>query len=80
MLLPSSTLSIKALLRHADHKISLILIRLGKIDIIALANLPEVENIGQITFAWRRDLGIRPGQVIQLRVFFRQHSDSSSKN
>ena len=53
-----------------DHEVAFVRIGLCKVDLITLAGLAEVDNIGQIFFRRRCDIAIRRGKRVQLQIFF----------
>lgn len=52
-----------------DHEVAFVRIGLCKVDLITLAGLAEVDNVGQILFRRRYDIAVRRSKRIQLQIF-----------
>ena len=59
----------KCFLCHMDHKVTLVGIVCCKVNLIPLAGLAEVNNVGQIFFRRRHDIAVRRSKRVQLRIF-----------
>lgn len=53
-----------------DHEVTFVRIGFCKVDLIPLAGLAEVDNVGQILFRRRYDIAVRRSKRIQLQIFF----------
>ena len=71
--LKSSTFLQKCFLCRMDHKIAFVRIGFRKVNLIPLACLAEVGNIGQIFFCWRPDIAVRRSNRVQFQIFFVLH-------
>lgn len=69
MLCYSSVPGIEAFLRNADYEIPLILIRLGKVDMISLADLAKVEDIVQDNAVIENIFGLLKSELLYLYEF-----------
>jgi len=56
-----------------DHEVAFVRIGFGKVDLIPLAGLAEVDDVSQIFFCRRYDIAVRRSQCIQLQIFFVLH-------
>ncbi|MFR1222376.1 MAG: hypothetical protein ACLSDS_08790 [Oscillospiraceae bacterium] len=52
-----------------NHEVAFVRIGLCEVDLIPLAGLAEMDNVGQIFFRRRRDIAVRRSKRIQLRIF-----------
>ena len=53
-----------------NHEVAFVWIGFCKVDLIPLAGLAEVDNVGQILFRRRGDIAVRRSKRIQLQIFF----------
>ena len=53
-----------------DHEVAFVRIGLCKVDLITLAGLAEVDNVGQILFRRRCNIAVRRSKRVQLQIFF----------
>ena len=56
-----------------DHEVAFVRIGFCEVDLIPLAGLAEVNNIGKILFRRRYDIDIRRGKRVKLQIFFVLH-------
>ena len=53
-----------------DHEVTFVRIGFCKVDLIPLAGLAEVDNVGQILFRRRCNIAVRCSKRVQLQIFF----------
>ena len=53
-----------------DHEVTFVRIGFCKVDLIPLAGLAEVDNVGQILFRRRCNIAVRRSKRVQLQIFF----------
>ena len=52
-----------------DHEVTFVRIGFCKVDLIPLAGLAEVDNVGQILFRRRCNIAVRRSKRVQLQIF-----------